>query len=54
MDYPSLFRSEEMSLCQLFIPAEVAHDSVSELAELGAFQFKDVGVIILSQIDRLP
>jgi len=34
--------SEEMSLVQLFIPTEVAHDTVSELAELGNVQFKDV------------
>ncbi|KAG8936560.1 H(+)-transporting V0 sector ATPase subunit a [Tulasnella sp. 418] len=41
-DYPSLFRSEEMSLVQLFIPTEVAHDTISELAELGNVQFKDL------------
>jgi V-type H+-transporting ATPase subunit a len=31
-----------MSLVQLFIPTEVAHDTVSELGELGDVQFKDV------------
>lgn len=31
-----------MSLVQLYIPSEVAHDTISELAELGNFQFKDV------------
>ncbi|ORY21987.1 V-type ATPase, V0 complex, 116kDa subunit family [Naematelia encephala] len=41
-DFPSLFRSEEMSLVQLYIPSEVSHDTVSELAELGNFQFKDL------------
>ncbi|KAF8590511.1 ATPase V0/A0 complex subunit [Ramaria rubella] len=41
-DYPSLFRSEQMSLVQLFIPTEVAHDAVSELGELGDVQFKDL------------
>ncbi|KAG8858532.1 H(+)-transporting V0 sector ATPase subunit a [Tulasnella sp. 330] len=41
-DYPSLFRSEEMSLVQLFIPTEVAHDTIAELAELGNVQFKDL------------
>ncbi|WVR06220.1 hypothetical protein IAU60_003250 [Kwoniella sp. DSM 27419] len=40
--YPSLFRSEEMSLVQLYIPSEVAHDTISELAEMGNFQFKDL------------
>ncbi|WWD18331.1 hypothetical protein CI109_102781 [Kwoniella shandongensis] len=41
-NYPSLFRSEEMSLVQLYIPSEVAHDTISELAEMGNFQFKDL------------
>ncbi|RSH89258.1 H(+)-transporting V0 sector ATPase subunit a [Saitozyma podzolica] len=41
-DYPSLFRSEEMSLVQLYIPGEVAHDTIYELGELGDFQFKDL------------
>jgi V-type H+-transporting ATPase subunit a len=34
--------SEEMSLVQLYIPSEVSHDTISELAEMGNFQFKDV------------
>lgn len=34
--------SEQMSLVQLFVPAEVAHDTVAELGELGDVQFKDV------------
>ncbi|KAF5349614.1 hypothetical protein D9756_009012 [Leucocoprinus leucothites] len=41
-DYPSLFRSEQMSLVQLFVPTEVAHDAVAELGELGNVQFKDL------------
>ncbi|KII89320.1 hypothetical protein PLICRDRAFT_139768 [Plicaturopsis crispa FD-325 SS-3] len=41
-DYPSLFRSEQMSLVQLFVPSEVAHDAVAELGELGDVQFKDL------------
>lgn len=41
-DYPTLFRSEQMSLVQLIIPTEVAHDTVSELGELGNVQFKDL------------
>ncbi|CAG7846815.1 V-type proton ATPase subunit a Short=V-ATPase a subunit; AltName: Full=Vacuolar ATPase 98 kDa subunit; AltName: Full=Vacuolar proton pump a subunit; AltName: Full=Vacuolar proton translocating ATPase subunit a [Serendipita indica DSM 11827] len=40
-DYPSLFRSEEMSLIQLYVHTEVAHDTVAELAALGDVQFKD-------------
>ena len=34
--------SEQMSLVQLFVPTEVAHDTVAELGELGNVQFKDV------------
>ena len=37
-----------MSLVQLIIPTEVAHDAVYELGDLGDVQFKDVG------IDSLP
>ena len=38
----SLLRSEEMSLCQLYIQSEAAYFCVSELGELGLVQFKDV------------
>lgn len=38
--------SEQMSLVQLFVPTEVAHDTVAELGELGNVQFKDVGVLL--------
>lgn len=41
-DEGSLFRSEDMSLVQLYIPSELAHSSVSELGELGLLQFKDL------------
>ena len=34
--------SDAMSLVQLFVPTEVAHDTVSELGELGNVEFKDV------------
>ena len=34
--------SEPMSLVQLIVPTEVAHDTVAELGELGNVQFKDV------------
>jgi hypothetical protein len=39
--------SEEMSLIQLYVHTEVAHDTVAELAQLGDIQFKDVCSIIL-------
>lgn len=38
----SLFRSEEMTLCQLFLQSEAAYSCVSELGELGLVQFRDV------------
>ncbi|XP_055384995.1 V-type proton ATPase 116 kDa subunit a 1 [Condylostylus longicornis] len=38
----SLFRSEEMALCQMFIQPEAAYTSVSELGETGAVQFRDL------------
>jgi len=38
----SLFRSEEMALCQLFLQSEAAYACVSELGELGLVQFRDV------------
>ncbi|KAG6873289.1 hypothetical protein C0995_000724 [Termitomyces sp. Mi166 len=41
-EYPNPFRSEQMSLVQLFVPTEVAHDTVAELGELGNVQFKDL------------
>ena len=36
--------SEGMSLVQLIVPTEVAHDTVYELGELGNVQFKDVSI----------
>jgi len=42
MSESTFFRSEEMSLIQLYIPAEVAQPTVSELGELGLVQFRDV------------
>ncbi|CAI2162064.1 16781_t:CDS:10 [Funneliformis geosporum] len=38
----TLFRSEEMSLIQLYIPSETAQPTVAELGELGLIQFRDV------------
>lgn len=37
-----LFRSEEMQLLQLMIPAEAAHDTIAALGEVGMLQFKDL------------
>lgn len=43
MTESTFFRSEEMSLIQLYIAAEVAQPTVAELGELGLVQFRDVG-----------
>ncbi|XP_054289146.1 V-type proton ATPase 116 kDa subunit a 1-like [Macrosteles quadrilineatus] len=40
----SFFRSEEMTLCQLFLQSEAAYSCVSELGELGLVQFRDLNV----------
>lgn len=39
-----------MSLVQLIVPTEVAHDTVAELGELGNVQFKDVGLSLAQQL----
>jgi hypothetical protein len=39
-----------MSLVQLFVPAEVAHDTVAELGELGNVEFKDVCSLYTSAV----
>ncbi|XP_070537103.1 V-type proton ATPase 116 kDa subunit a 1-like [Ptychodera flava] len=38
----SLFRSEQMTLAQLFLQSEAAYACVSELGELGVVQFRDL------------
>lgn len=38
----SMFRSAEMSLCQIFLQSEAAYTCISELGELGLVQFKDL------------
>ncbi|KAH8551923.1 V-type ATPase, V0 complex, 116kDa subunit family [Umbelopsis sp. PMI_123] len=42
MSESTLFRSEEMSLVQLYIPSEIAQPTVTELGELGLVQFRDL------------
>ena len=39
-----------MSLVQLFVPTEVAHDTVAELGELGDVQFNDVSFVVYSML----
>ncbi|BFZ06435.1 hypothetical protein BsWGS_09473 [Bradybaena similaris] len=38
----SLLRSEEMTLCQMFLQSEASYACVSELGELGLVQFRDL------------
>ncbi|CAH2240391.1 jg3799 [Pararge aegeria aegeria] len=38
----TMFRSEEMVLCQLFVQPEAAYVSMYELGEAGIAQFRDV------------
>lgn len=38
----SLFRSEDMTLCQLFLQVESAYQAVAELGDLGLAQFLDL------------
>lgn len=38
----SLFRSELMSLCQLYLQSEATYNCVSELGTLGMVEFKDL------------
>uniref|UniRef100_A0A914D212 V-type proton ATPase subunit a n=1 Tax=Acrobeloides nanus TaxID=290746 RepID=A0A914D212_9BILA len=38
----SMYRSEPMSLCQLFLQTDSAFASVAELGELGLCQFRDL------------
>jgi len=44
----SLFRSEEMTLCQLFLQSEAAYTCVAEMGELGLVQFRDVSLLLHS------
>eukprot|EP00882_Tetradesmus_deserticola_P023295 GHRQ01025348.1.p1 GENE.GHRQ01025348.1~~GHRQ01025348.1.p1 ORF type:complete len:108 (+),score=40.99 GHRQ01025348.1:254-577(+) len=41
-DNIELWRSQEMQLVQLMIPAESAHDTVAALGDVGLLQFKDL------------
>ncbi len=47
----ALFRSEEMTLAQLFLQSEAAYACVRELGELGKVQFRDVSEPGVATID---
>ena len=38
----TLFRGEEMTLCQIYFQAEAAYSCIAQLGELGIVQFRDV------------
>ncbi|XP_036344559.1 LOW QUALITY PROTEIN: V-type proton ATPase 116 kDa subunit a1-like [Rhagoletis pomonella] len=38
----SMFRSEKMSLCQIFLAPEAAYNNMADLGELGCVQFRDL------------
>ncbi|KPJ05979.1 V-type proton ATPase 116 kDa subunit a isoform 1 [Papilio machaon] len=43
----SMFRSEEMVLCQLFVQPEAAYISMYELGEAGIAQFRDLSLLVM-------
>lgn len=43
----SLFRSQQMVLCQIFLQNEAVYSSVSNLGELGLVQFRDVSYLLM-------
>ena len=45
----SLFRSEEVTLAQLFLQTEAAYATVRELGELGRVQFRDVSYLAVGR-----
>lgn len=47
-----MFRSEEVSLVQLFLPTAAAYTCVSQLGELGLVEFRDVSG--LEGVGRTP
>ena len=49
----SLFRSEQMTLAQLFLQSEAAYACVRELGELGKVQFRDVSARVVNSASSM-
>ncbi|EDW80571.1 uncharacterized protein Dwil_GK11491 [Drosophila willistoni] len=45
----SVFRSEKMSLVQMFLQPEAAYDTIAQLGEVGCVEFRDMNVNINAQ-----
>ena len=41
----SLFRGEDMTLCQIYFQSEAAYSCIAQLGELGIVQFRDVRIL---------
>lgn len=39
-----MFRSEKMSLCQIFLQPEAAYETIAQFGEEGCVQFRDVSI----------
>ena len=46
----SLWRSEDMTLVQMTMQRDAAHDTVDKLGELGLVEFKDVCVFYVCEL----
>lgn len=41
----SMFRSDRMAMCQIFMQSETVYKTVAVLGEIGLVQFKDVSIM---------
>ena len=45
----SLFRGEDMTLCQIYFQSEAAYSCIAQLGELGIVQFRDVSKSVVQE-----